>query len=65
VTFTANVSGATAASYRWDFGDGKSLTTTDNSATHKFSTADDYTVTVTVTTTDGSSGSAQATVTVS
>jgi PKD repeat protein len=69
VTFGASVSGATAASYRWDFGDGSTPQSgTSSNIKHTYATAptsgSTRTATVTVTTTDGSSGTAQATVTV-
>jgi PKD repeat protein len=65
VTFAASVSGATAATYRWDFGDGSpAMSGTASTIKHTYTSAGTKTATVTVTTTDGSSGTAQATVTV-
>ncbi|HEX2399705.1 MAG TPA: PKD domain-containing protein [Mycobacterium sp.] len=68
VTFVASVSGATATSYRWDFGDGSPTQSgTSNTIKHTYAapttSPTTRTATVTVTTSDGSSGTAQATVT--
>jgi len=52
-TLKATVTGGTAVRYDWDFGDGNSATTTNDTTTHVYSTANNYTATVTVTTTDG------------
>ena len=49
-TFTSTTSGGkTPYSYNWDFGDGSSLTTTNNPVTHDYSTYGSKTVTLTVT----------------
>jgi adhesin/invasin len=65
VTFAASVSGATGASYRWDFGDGTPVMSgTSSTIKHTYTSTGTNTATVTVTTTDGSSGTGQATVTV-
>jgi PKD repeat protein len=58
VNFTAKVSGATASSYKWNFGDGQTSTTALPS--HIYQAAGNYTATVTVTDTAGSSASASS-----
>ncbi len=52
ITFTAlgydDEDGDAAAEYRWDFGDGSTQTTDDNTVTHTYGAPGDYTVTVRV-----------------
>jgi len=54
VDFTANLSGATASSYRWNFGDG--TTSTAALPSHTYNTAGNYTAKLTVT--DSAGGTA-------
>lgn len=56
VDFTANVSGATASKYAWNFGDG--TTSTASLPAHTYSTPGNYTAKVTVT--DSSGGTASS-----
>lgn len=53
VTFSAAVTGATATSYLFDFGDGGSDTKSVASATHSYISAGPFTATVTVTASSG------------
>jgi hypothetical protein len=55
-TLTATVTGGEAVRYDWDFGDGKTATTTNDTTTHVYSEPNNYTATVTVTTSDGRTG---------
>ena len=61
VSFTAEVQG-TAASYKWDFGDGS--TSQEANPTHTFTTKGTYMVKLIVTAPDGSTASAEKTITV-
>jgi len=63
VDFTANVSGATASSYNWSFGDGTSSTSALPS--HTYQTAGNYTAKVTVTDSSGGTASSSSLVAVS
>jgi PKD repeat protein len=58
VNFTAKVSGATASSYKWSFGDGQ--TSTAALPSHIYQAAGNYTASVTVTDTAGGSASASS-----
>jgi hypothetical protein len=58
VNFTAKVSGATASSYKWSFGDGQ--TSTAELPSHIYQAAGNYTASVTVTDTAGGSVSASS-----
>ena len=58
VNFTAKVSGATASSYKWNFGDGQ--TSTAALPSHIYQAAGNYTASVTVTDTAGGSVSASS-----
>ena len=62
VDFTANVSGATASSYKWSFGDG--TTSTAALPSHTYQTSGNYTAAVTVTDSSGGTGSASSLVAV-
>lgn len=62
VNFTANVSGATASSYKWSFGDG--ATSTAALPSHTYNTAGNYTAKVTVTDSNGGAASASGLVAV-
>jgi endonuclease/exonuclease/phosphatase family metal-dependent hydrolase len=62
VDFTANVSGATASKYSWNFGDGTTSTATLPS--HTYNAAGNYTAKVTVTDTNGSTASSSTVVAV-
>jgi PKD repeat protein len=62
VDFTANVSGATASSYNWSFGDG--TTSTAALPSHTYSAAGNYTAAVTVTASSGGTASASSLVAV-
>jgi len=62
VDFTANVSGATASKYNWNFGDGTTSTATLPS--HTYNAAGNYTAKVTVTDTSGGTASASTVVAV-
>jgi PKD repeat protein len=55
VDFTANVSGATASKYNWNFGDG--VTSTSALPSHTYKSAGNYTAKVTVTDSNGSTAS--------
>ena len=59
VTLTASVTGTTAtiATYRWDFGDGTTQTTSGNIVNHVYTSSGTRGVTVTATTAEGTSGS--------
>jgi PKD repeat protein len=63
VNFTAKLSGATASSYKWNFGDGQ--TSTEASPSHVYQTAGNYTSKVTITDTAGGTASASSLVSVS
>jgi PKD repeat protein len=63
VNFTAKLSGATASSYKWNFGDG--TTSTEALPTHVYQTAGNYTSKVTITDTAGGTASASSLVAVS
>ena len=62
-TATATASGSTVSvsRYEWDFGDGATVTTSGNVASHVYAAADTYTVQVTAVTSEGVSGSTQIT----
>src|SRR5579872_3643974 len=62
VDFTANLSGATASSYRWNFGDG--TTSTAALPSHTYNTAGNYTAKLTVTDSSGGTASASTVVAV-
>ena len=62
VDFTANVSGATASKYNWNFGDGTSSTASLPS--HTYNAAGNYTAKVTVTDSSGGTASASTVVAV-
>lgn len=62
VDFTANVSGATAAKYAWNFGDG--TTSTASLPAHTYSTPGNYTAKVTVTDSSGGTASSSSLVSV-
>lgn len=47
VTFTATVQGGTSIVYTWEFGDGATVSTSDNVLTHAYALAGAYAVTVT------------------
>jgi PKD repeat protein len=66
VSFTAeaNAGTSTIESYAWNFGDGKSATTTGPSTSHIYSTAKAYVVAVKVTAADGAKGEGQTSITV-
>jgi PKD repeat protein len=63
VNFTANVSGATATSYKWNFGDGQ--TSTAALPSHIYPTAGNYTAKVTITDSAGGNASASSLIAVS
>jgi PKD repeat protein len=63
VNFTAKVSGATATSYEWKFGDGQ--TSTAALPSHIYPTAGNYTANVTITDSAGGSASASSLIAVS
>ena len=63
VNFSAKVSGATASSYKWSFGDG--TTSTEALPTHVYQTGGNYTSKVTVTDTAGGTATASSQVAVS
>jgi PKD repeat protein len=63
VDFTANLSGATASSYKWTFGDGTTSTTALPS--HTYQASGNYTAKVTVTDSSGGTASASGVVAVS
>jgi PKD repeat protein len=63
VNFTANVSGATASSYSWNFGDG--TTSTAALPSHIYGTSGNYTAKVTVKDSTGATASASSLVAVS
>src|SRR5579864_7645197 len=63
VNFTAKVSGATASSYKWSFGDGTMSTAA--LPTHVYQAAGNYTSKVTITDTAGGTASASSLVAVS
>ena len=63
VDFTANVSGATASKYTWNFGDG--TTSTASLPSHTYNSAGNYTAKVTVTDSTGSTASSSSVVAVS
>jgi PKD repeat protein len=63
-TFTANLSGASPISgsirvYDWDFGDGKSASTSGNQTSNRYSSPGNYLVRVRVLTTTGQEGFAE------
>ncbi|HEX3106029.1 MAG TPA: endonuclease/exonuclease/phosphatase family protein [Terriglobales bacterium] len=62
VDFTANVSGATASAYNWNFGDG--TTSTAALPSHTYNAAGNYTAKVTVTDSSGGTASASTVVAV-
>jgi PKD repeat protein len=62
VDFTANVSGATASKYSWNFGDG--TTSTAALPSHTYNAAGNYTAKVTVTESSGGTASSSAVVSV-
>lgn len=65
VTFTATATpatGSTVESYEWNFGDGKTATTTAPSVTHIYSTTGTFVVTVHVNATAGAEGDGQTAV---
>jgi len=62
VDFTANLSGATASSYKWSFGDG--MTSSAALPSHTYSAAGNYTAAVTVTDSTGGTASASSVVAV-
>jgi PKD repeat protein len=62
VNFSAQVSGATASSYNWNFGDGQ--TSTDAVPSHIYQTAGNYTAHVTITASSGGNASASGLVAV-
>lgn len=62
VDFTANVSGATASKYNWNFGDG--TTSTEAVPSHTYKAAGNYTAKVTVTDNAGGTASASTVVAV-
>jgi hypothetical protein len=65
--FAANITGSTTSPidhYQWTFGDGKSLFTNGNTASHIYEDAKSYTVTVVVVGTDGNSGTGQTIITI-
>jgi PKD repeat protein len=63
VNFTANVSGATATSYKWNFGDGH--TSTAALPSHVYETAGNYTANVTIADSAGGNASASSLIAVS
>ncbi len=63
VNFTANVSGATATSYKWNFGDG--YTSTAALPSHVYETAGNYTANVTIADSAGGNASASSLIAVS
>jgi hypothetical protein len=58
VQFTVGIGGTGSMTYVWDFGDGTSTTTSENTVTHAFALAGNYVVTVTATNSIGQSTSA-------
>jgi PKD repeat protein len=64
ITLTANVEGATSTilSYRWEFGDGTTATTTGNQITKAYASTGTKVIRVTVTQAVGPSGQGQTTV---
>jgi hypothetical protein len=64
-TFTSTTTGGkTPYSYSWDFGDGSSLTTTNNPVSHDYSTYGSKTITLTVTDANNNTASVSHTISV-
>lgn len=66
VTFNASTSVADAEvqNYSWDFGDGTTLTTSNETVTHTYESAGDYNVSLTIEDADGNTDSTTQTVTI-
>ena len=63
-TATVNPSGTPIVNYHWNFGDGSSVDTSNNTTSHTYGTPGTYTATVTVTTSGGQTASSSTTFTI-